>query len=100
MGIKKEPEACKSMEDIRDEIDNIDRAVISLFGKRFKYVQAAAAFKKERSDVAAPERFQAMLVQRRAWATEYGLSPDVIEKMYRDLVNHFIMEESKRWDKI
>ena len=31
-----------------------------------------------------------MLKQRRAWAEEEGLNGDAIEKMYRDLVNHFI----------
>ena len=38
-----------------------------------------------------------MLQQRRDWAAEAGLSPDVIEQVYRDLVNHFIAEEMKHW---
>ena len=38
-----------------------------------------------------------MLLQRREWATEEGLNPDAIEKMYTDLVNHFIEEELKFW---
>jgi len=96
---RKEPEECQDMVDIRQEIDNIDRHVISLIGKRFRYVKAAAKFKKEKSDVAAPERLKTMLIQRRAWATEFELSPDVIEKLFLDLVNHFILEESKAWDK-
>ncbi len=39
----------------------------------------------------------AMLQQRRVWAQEEGLNPDVIEKMYTDLVNYFIEEEMKHW---
>jgi len=35
--------------------------------------------------------------QRRAWAKEEGLNADAIEKMYQDLVNHFIDEEMKHW---
>ena len=39
-----------------------------------------------------------MLAQRRTWAAQEGLSPDVIEKMYRAMVNHFIEEELKQWE--
>jgi len=38
-----------------------------------------------------------MLTQRREWATAAGLSAAAIEKMYRDLVNHFINEEMSHW---
>lgn len=92
-----EPEACSGMEDIRREIDHLDRAVISLLGKRFRYVLAASKFKASSVAVRAPERFKAMLEKRREWASKEGLSPDAIEKMYEDLVNHFIDEEMKRW---
>jgi hypothetical protein len=34
---------------------------------------------------------------RREWAAAEGLNPDAIEKMYSDLVNHFISEEMKHW---
>ncbi len=92
-----EPEACSEMEDIRREIDHLDRVVISLLGKRFQYVLAASKFKASAAAVRAPERFKAMLAKRREWASEEGLSPDAVEKMYADLVNHFIDEEMKRW---
>jgi isochorismate pyruvate lyase len=92
-----EPGACSGMEDIRREIDHIDRAVISMLGKRFKYVIAASRFKTSETAVRAPERFKAMLEKRREWAQSEGLNPHAIEKMYSDLVNHFIEEEMKRW---
>lgn len=92
-----EPEACSGMEDIRREIDRIDRAVISMLGKRFNYVIAASKFKTSETSVRAPDRFKAMLEKRREWAQLEGLNPDAIEKMYSDLVNHFIAEEMKRW---
>jgi isochorismate pyruvate lyase len=40
-----------------------------------------------------------MLLQRRVWADEQGLSPEVVEKLYRDLVTYFISEEMKHWSK-
>ena len=93
-----EPENCTGMEDIRVEIDKMDRDIIAILGKRFEYVKSAAKFKTSETSVRAPERFKSMLEQRRTWASSEGLSPDAIEKMYRDLVNHFIKEEMTRWE--
>ena len=95
----KQPNECRDMRDVRTEIDRIDKEVIALLGQRFQYVQAAAPFKTSAATVRAPERFQAMLQQRRRWAEEESLAPDVIEKMYRDLVNYFIEEELTTWKK-
>jgi isochorismate pyruvate lyase len=91
------PEQCAGMDDIRAEIDLLDRAVVSLIGKRYQYVLAAAKFKTSATSVRAPERFKAMLEKRRQWAEQEDLSPDAIERMFSDLVNHFIEEEMQRW---
>jgi isochorismate pyruvate lyase len=93
----KTPNQCENMVDIRAEIDRLDRQVVALIGQRFAYVKAASKFKTSETTVKAPERFHAMLGQRRIWAEEEGLNADTIEKMYRDLVNHFIDEEMKHW---
>ena len=91
------PEECRNMGDIRGEIDRVDRGVIALLGERYRYVSAASRFKASESAVRAPERLAAMLVQRREWAVAESLDPDVIEKLYADLVAHFVDEEMKRW---
>ncbi len=88
---------CTNIQEIRTEIDTIDRHIITAFGKRFEYVKAAAKFKTNEASVKAPERFEAMLQQRRVWAEAENLNPDVIEKLYRDLVSYFIDEELKNW---
>ena len=38
-----------------------------------------------------------MLLQRREWADAEGLSADVIEQLYRDLVSYFIDAEMSKW---
>jgi len=93
----KTPNDCENMAEIRAEIDQLDRQVIALIGRRFAYVKAASKFKNSETSVKAPERFQSMLQQRRVWAEEEDLNPDAIEKLYQDLANHFIEEEMKHW---
>jgi isochorismate pyruvate lyase len=92
-----EPEETLDIQDIRNEIDKIDRKIIELLGKRFEYVKAAAKFKTSEESVKAPERRKAMMQQRRVWAEEQGLNPDVIEKLYQDLVTYFMNEELHHW---
>lgn len=93
----KPPDECFNIQEIRDCIDEIDKQIIYDLGKRFAYVKAAAKFKTTEDSVKAPERFNSMLQSRRVWAEEVGLNPDVIEKLYRDLVSYFINEELKHW---
>lgn len=93
----KSPAECTNLGDVRAEIDAIDQQIIALLGTRFAYVKAAAQFKTSADSVRAPERFAAMLSQRRAWAEEQHLSPDVIEQIYRTLVQYFIDEELRQW---
>ena len=56
MTTRKESAECQNKVDIRKEIDHLG-------GDR--YVKAAAKFKKEKSDIAAPERLKTMFIQRR-----------------------------------
>lgn len=93
----RKPEECTNIQQIRAEIDQIDKTIIELIGSRYQYVKAAAQFKTSENSVKAPDRFAAMLLQRREWATRQGLNADVIAKIYTDLVNYFIGEELNHW---
>jgi isochorismate pyruvate lyase len=93
----KNPDECANIQEVRDEIDIIDREVIDALSKRFQYVIAAARFKTSEASVRSSDRFEAMLQQRREWAQESGLNPDVVENVYRDLVNYYIEEELKHY---
>jgi isochorismate pyruvate lyase len=95
--MKMDPDRCASLEEVRAQIDRIDRQIVSLIGERADYVKAAARFKDSEHAVSAPERFSAMLQVRRQWASDAGLSPDIIETIYRDLVTYFIEEEKQHW---
>jgi isochorismate pyruvate lyase len=89
----KAPQECASIEDIRFAIDTLDHEILELLGKRFQYVKAITHFKKTADDVRAPVRRAQVLQQRRIWAAEQGINPDVIEQMYSLLIDYFISAE-------
>lgn len=91
----KAPEACETIEAIRAEIDAIDREILHLLSRRFAFVKEIVRFKSNPSDIVAQRRYDEVIAKRRALAAECGLDPDVIEKMYRILMDHFIAEEMK-----
>jgi len=93
----KKASECQNMNDIRFEIDTIDKELISLISKRAGYVNKAAEFKKNETDVKAPQRVSKMLSQRKIWAEEKNINPMFIEKLFSDMVNYFINKEMKEW---
>jgi len=93
----KTPEQCENIAEIRTEIDRIDHDIVVALGERLKYVRAASQFKTSEASVRAVERVRSLLAQRRAWASEEGLDPEVVEKMYRDLLSFFIEAELNDW---
>lgn len=93
----KTPSQCENLKDIRNAIDEIDREVVALIGKRAGYVRAAAGFKKDQSAVKAPERVAAMLETRADWARKENLDPQMITELYANLIHHFIDRELNQW---
>jgi isochorismate pyruvate lyase len=91
--VVKLPEECASLADVRAAIDALDRELLALLGRRAGYVHAAARFKTDAAAVRAPERVQAMLAQRRAWAAEESLDPEVVAQLFTLLVDYFIRRE-------
>ncbi|HJX70901.1 MAG TPA: chorismate mutase [Bacteroidales bacterium] len=85
---------CKNIEEVRRAIDELDKEIISLLGRRFQYVKGIVKFKdKDEESIVARERREAVIRSRRKLAVENGLDPDVIEELYRNLISHFIAEE-------
>lgn len=89
----KTPEACQSLQDIREAIDHLDHQIISLFSMRHKYVEEIVKFKKTEDEIIAIERKQQVIQQRKEWASENGLNPEIFEKIYTLLLENNIKHE-------
>lgn len=87
-------EKLESLEDARNQIDVIDDALIELIATRQFYVDQVIRFKRKSEDVKSP-RIEEVIEKVRAQASEQGLDPNLIENMYREMIQHFIRRELK-----
>ncbi|MBN2167409.1 MAG: chorismate mutase [Marinilabiliaceae bacterium] len=91
--LQKTPNECTAKEDVRNEIDRIDKQILDLFALRFEYVKAIVAFKRDKESVVAQGRKDHVINQRAAWAKELGLDEDTFAEMFRILIDSNIKKE-------
>ena len=89
----KKPEECFSVEEVRNEIDKIDKQIMKLYGKRHKYIEEIVRFKNDEDGIIAHDRKKQVIHDRRKWAEENGLDADTFEKMYTLLIENNIKSE-------
>lgn len=89
------PIPCESLDEVRGQIDRLDREIVALLAERGDYVRQAARFKKTKHDVAAPARVEQVIAKVRALAGEKGAEPEVVERVYRAMIAAFIEAEQK-----
>ncbi len=81
---------CNSLEEVRANIDRLDRQIVALLAERGGYVKQAARFKKTTDDVRAPQRVKQVIANAGALAREFGADPIVTEQVYRAMISAFI----------
>jgi isochorismate pyruvate lyase len=89
------PITCESLDQVRAQIDRLDRQIVTLLAERGAYVQQAARFKKTTQDVAAPARVEQVIAKVRTLAGKNGADADVVERVYRAMIAAFIAAEQK-----
>jgi isochorismate pyruvate lyase len=90
---------CRSLDEVRTNIDRIDRQIVSLLAERGGYVRQAAGFKQSMADVQAPRRVEQVVTRVRDLAREQGVDPDLVEQVYRTMIAHFIEIEALELDR-
>jgi len=88
---------CQNLQEVRDNIDRLDRAIVALLVERQGFVAQAAGFKPTRAAVVVPERIEAIIEKVRAQASGIEGDPDLLESIYRAMVDSYIAFEDKRW---
>lgn len=93
----KAPADCMTMADIRAEIDRLDETLVRLFAERASYIDRAAEIKAE-ADLPAriDSRVEEVVQNVRRHATTHGLPPELVEKLWRRLIDWSIAREENR----
>lgn len=90
----KTPADCKTMAELRAEIDRVDAELVALLAQRNRYIDRAIEIK---SDVGLPARIgsrvEEVVANVRRHAVAHGLAPDNLEKLWRNLTDWAIERE-------
>ena len=90
--------ACRTMTEVRREIDRIDRALVALLAERQKYVEQAGRTKADRSAIYDKARGEDVVRKVLAEADATGLSPAIAEPLWRLLIEKSIEHEYRVFD--
>ena len=96
------PENCQSIEDIRDGVDEIDLVLLKLLARRQAYAAQFVKIKKDTGLPRAPdERRIAQQIERaRALGIEMGVSPIIIEPLFRTMIAQHVEFEFREYARL
>ena len=92
------PEDCQTMAEVREGVDALDRALVALIAQRSRYMEAAARIKTSRDKVRDNWRIEDVVSKVTEEAKRHGLSCDIAEPVWRELVERSIAYEFSVWD--
>jgi isochorismate pyruvate lyase len=84
---------CQNLDEVRTQIDRIDRALVSLLAERGLYVKQAARFKHSNEEVEGGKRVDQVMRRVEKLAGELGADPRLTAEVYRTMISHFIASE-------
>lgn len=97
--IKKTPaDECRTMADVRREVDRIDRILVRLIAERQSLMEAAARIKPDRESIRDAARIEDVVAKVLDNARAAGLSPLIAEPVWRTLIERCIAHEYAAWD--
>jgi len=84
---------CKSLEEVRSEIDTLDTKLVDLISERSHLIRQAAAFKNSVDEVKAEDRIEFILQRVRHHAIEKGVSPNMISELFVIMIDEMVETE-------
>ena len=84
---------CKTLEEVRTEIDQLDDKIVELIGARNSYIKQAAQFKNTVDEVKAPERINEIIAKVRHKALTLGMSANLLEEIYTIMIDEMVEAE-------
>jgi len=91
---------CRTMAEVRAQIDRLDEQIVDLLAERGGYVRQAARIKARRAQIIDPPRIEEVVAKARARGTRSGLPGELIEPLYRLMIERFIALETQEHDRL
>ena len=91
---------CATLEDVRRHIDALDDILVPLLVQRGGYMTQAARIKQSENQVRDEARIQAIVDRVRPRAALEGGQPDVIEAIYRSMMEAYIAYEHREFARL
>lgn len=86
----------KNLSGLRHTIDRIDRDIVALLAERVRCLDQVVAVKtRDGLPAAIPERVEEVVAHVRAEADAVGLPSDLVEKLWRSLIDWSIAYEDR-----
>lgn len=89
---------CSDMEELRAEIDQLDQRIVELLSVRQGYMEQAAHIKQERNQVRDETRVEDVVSKVVCHAEKVGAHTDLVEKLYREMIEWCINYEMEIFD--
>lgn len=85
-----------AMPALRARIDALDARLVALLAERSALIDEAARIKtRERLPARIHSRVEEVAANARRLAEEHGLDPDLAERLWRVMMDHFIAQEDR-----
>lgn len=92
------PRDCATMDQLRPQIDRIDRALVALMKERLGYIERAAEIKQTRDKVYDSWRIEDVVAKVKREAAKQGLPAEIAEPVWRELIARCIAHEFTAFD--
>ena len=88
---------CTTMDEVREEVDRLDRILVQLIAERQSYMDAAARIKPKADQVRVPWRIEDVVAKVLVQADKHGLSKRIAEPVWREMIERCIEYEHEIW---
>ncbi len=93
------PDECRTMAEVREGVDAVDRRLVALIGRRFGYMRAASRIKTARGEVRDEDRKAEVIANAAGLAEAHAIPPAIIERLWEHLVEESIAYELEQFDR-
>lgn len=84
---------CKTLEEVRTEIDTIDTKLVEIISERSHLIRQAAGFKNSVEEVKAEDRIEFILQRARHKAIELNINPNMISELFTIMIDEMVEME-------